>query len=430
MIFKNITLIDENMVPCENMFLATRDNKIEYIGREEPKKDYGRVIDGKNRLLIPAFYNAHTHSPMQLLRGYGENLSLMDWLFKRIFPFEAQLNSNDIYFGALMHTAEMARFGIVGATDMYKDGMSLCRAFADGGVKGNISTGCTCFDDREFSEMHDYEETLSMISEYKGYDNGRIMPEFSLHAEYTSTPKIVETLANTAKRVGTRMNVHVSETENEVRECKERRDGKSPVKYFADLGFFDVPSTAAHCVHIDDEDIEILKSHRVSVATCPKSNLKLASGVCPADKLLKKGVNLALGTDGTASNNNLNMLEEIKFFALIHKGISADPKIITPAEALYAATRAGALSQGREDCGILKEGFRADIAMLDISDVYMKPVHNILNNLIYSAAGTDVCMTICDGKILYENGEYKAVDIERAEYEVEKSRKRILNELS
>lgn len=429
MIFKNITLIDEKMIPRENMFLGTRGAFIAYIGETEPREDYGREIDGKNRLLIPAFYNAHTHSPMQLLRGYGENLSLMDWLFKRIFPFEAQLTSEDIYYGALLHTAEMARFGIVGATDMYKDGISLCRAFADGGVKGNISTGCTCFDDRSFTEMHDYRETLNMLSEYKDYDDGRIMPEFSLHAEYTSTPKIVGTLADTAKRAGTGMNVHVSETENEVKECKERHGGKSPVEYFADLGLFDVPATAAHCVHIDDGDIEILKKHNVSVATCPKSNLKLASGICPADKLLKKGVNLALGTDGTASNNNLNMLEEIKFFALIHKGINSNPELITPAQALYAATRAGALAQRRCDCGLLAEGFRADIAMLDISGVYMKPVHNILNNLIYSAAGTDVCMTVCDGKILYENGEYYAVDVEKASYETEKSKKRILKRL-
>ena len=208
-----------------------------------------------------------------------------------------------------------------------------------------------------------------------------------------------------------------------------KRQGKSPVKYLADLGVFDVPTTAAHCVHIDEEDIAILADKKVTVASCPKSNMKLASGFCPVGKLLQSGANVALGTDSVASNNNLNMLEEIKTFALIHKGVSGDPTLITPAEALYAATRAGAVAQGRQDCGYLKEGYKADIVALNIDTIYMRPSHNQLNNLVYASCGSDIVMTMVDGRVLYDRGSFQHLDIEKLLYETEHSCQRILREL-
>ncbi|MBO4896789.1 MAG: amidohydrolase [Clostridia bacterium] len=431
MLFKNITVVDANFDVKNNIYLGTEGKYITYIGGKEPQnaEKFGKVYDGAGKVIIPAFYNAHSHASMNLMRGYAENLSLMNWLFDKIFPFEACLTDNDIYYSTLLSVAEMLRYGIVGTTDMYMKWQALGRAFLDGGVKANFSVGCTCPEDKSFYDIKDYQDTLQMISEFDGAGDGRLIPEFSLHAEYTSTERIATELAAEAKKAGSRIHVHVSETKSEVEECKKRHGGKSPVRYLADCGIFDVPATAAHCVWIDDDDMEILKEKKVSVATCPKSNLKLASGICPTARLIKKGVNVAIGTDSVASNNNLNMIEEMRFFNLLQKGINNDPCLITPKETLYAATRAGALSQGREDTGLLKEGFKADLTVISTEKIYMKPTHDILNNIIYSSDGADVIMTVCDGEVLYENGEYKKLDIEKITAEAEKTRIRILGEL-
>ena len=431
MLFKNITLIDGNFDVKSNMYLGTEGKYITYIGCKEPEnaEKFGKAYDGSGKVIIPAFYNAHSHASMNLMRGYAENLSLMNWLFDKIFPFEARLTDNDIYYSTLLSVAEMLRYGIVGTTDMYMKWRALGRAFLDGGVKANFSVGCTCTEDKSFYDIKDYKDTLQMIKEFGGAGDGRLIPEFSLHAEYTSTERVATELAAEAKKAGSRIHVHVSETKSEVEECKKRHGGKSPVRYLSDCGVFDVPATAAHCVWIDDDDMEILKEKKVSVATCPKSNLKLASGVCPTAKLLEKGVNVAIGTDSVASNNNLNMIEEMRFFNLLQKGINKDPQLITPKQTLYAATRAGALSQGREDTGLIKEGFKADLTVMSTDKIYLKPTHDILNNIIYSSDGADVLMTVCDGEVLYENGEYKKLDIEKITAEAEKSRVRILGEL-
>lgn len=426
MLFKNISLIDENMHLQENMYVGTKGNIISYIGSALPENssDYGEPFDGNGKLLIPGFFNAHSHAPMYLMRGYGENLSLSDWLNTRIFPFEAKMTGSDMYTGCLLNIAEMLRFGIVGSSDMYLDIASTAKAFADSGMKGNVSLSFTCFTDDEYSSFPHLTKTLDAIAEYK--DHELVTPEFSLHAEYTSTEKTVRALAEKAQKANSAIHVHVSETADEVLKCKKRHHGKSPVSYLADCGVFDVPTIAAHCVHIEDSDIEILKEKNVTIASCPKSNLKLSSGICPAYKLIEKGVNVALGTDSVASNNNVNMIEEIRFFSLLQKHLSADATAISPAEALYAATRAGAMAQRRADTGVIKEGFCADLAVLDINKIYMHPAHDILSNLIYSASGNDVYLTMVNGKVLYQNGEYFTIDTEKLKFEADKITKRIL----
>lgn len=429
MLFCDISLIDENFQLQENMYLGTIGNKIAYIGKNPPAQPelYGEVYaKNKGKLLIPGFYNAHSHIYMHILRGYGENLSLMDWLNTRIFPFEAKLTDSIMHDAALCGIAEMLRFGIVSTSDMHLLAPSMGHAFASSGIKANLSTCCTAFGDEAYPETPNYPAALQMLKDNPAYDGDRIRAEFSLHAEYTSTEKVARGLAEMAKEYKTGIHVHVSETASEVNDCRGRHQGKTPVEYLADCGIFDVPTTAAHCVHLTDEDIDILHTKNVTVATCPKSNLKLASGVCPVTKLLAKGVNVAIGTDSVASNNNLNMLEEIKTFALLQKGILQDPTVITPAEALYAATRAGALGQGRTDCGLLKEGYRADIAVVDTNQIYYQPAHNQLNNLIYSGCGTDICLTMVDGQVLYQDGEYPTIDLEQALWKTEQARKEIL----
>ena len=225
------------------------------------------------------------------------------------------------------------------------------------------------------------------------------------------------------------MHVHVSETKKEHEECKERHGGKTPVKYLSDLGLFDTRTTAAHCVWVEPEDMDILKEKNVSVASNPISNLKLASGVCNVPELLRRGINVTIGTDSVSSNNSLNFIEEMKAFAIASKMMYSDPTAVSPKQTAAAATVNGAKAQGRNDCGVLDKGYRADLAVIDVSGPNMHPVHDMLNNLVYSASGSDVCMTMCDGKVLYRDGEFTTIDIEKTIFETEQETKKILSSL-
>lgn len=430
MLFENVSYVDENMCVQDNMYIGIQGEHITYISDKPPleKSVFGEIRSNlNNKMLLPGFYNPHSHMPMSLLRGYGEGLSLQDWLFKKIFPFEAKMNARDIYSATILAAAEMLRFGIVSCTDMYYFGHEMGQAFMQAGVKANFAVTCSFASNEEYNSLAHYKQTVEMVKEFG--NNSRLIPEIALHAEYTTNENTARGVALAAKELGIATQVHVSETKKEVEECRQRHNGATPVKYLAQCGIFDVRSTAAHCVHITEEDRDILKEHNVSVVTCPKSNLKLASGVCNVGALLKKGINVAVGTDSVASNNNLNYLEELKFFKLLSCLPEGRADELTIEQALYAGTRAGAIAQGREDCGIIQVGNRADIIMMDLDKVYLKPQRKSVAEIIYSGCGTDVCMTMVDGKVLYDNGEYSTIDIEKAEFEAQKSIDRILNEL-
>lgn len=377
---------------------------------------------------MTGFVNSHAHSPMTLMRGYGENLALQDWLGSKIFPFEAKLRDEDVYNGTLLAMAESIRFGIVSTTDMYYFSEAMIKAIIESGTKNNISRSITNFTGADLWSLEGALEMKSIFEKYNGAEHGRIRVDMSLHAEYTSDPATARALAEYTKEIGANMHVHVSETKFEHDACKEKY-GLTPTQYFAAQGLFDTRTTAAHCVWLEGEDFDIIKEKGVTVASNPVSNLKLASGVCNVPELLKRGINVAIGTDSVASNNSLNFIEEIKTFALASKMYYKDPTSVTPLEALRAATLGGAIGQGREDCGKLAVGCKADLIVLDTDQPHMKPVHNILNNIVYSASGSDVILTMVDGRVLYKDGDYKTIDIERAIFEVEKSTKRILGEL-
>ena len=429
MIFKNISILDENFQIRNDMYVGIEGSRIDYVGDKAPEKNYGEVISGKTKLIMPGFYNSHAHSPMALMRGYGENLSLQDWLVKKVFPFEAHLDSNAVYWGTMLCMAESLKYGIVSSSDMYFFVSDMAKAIADAGTKANISRAISGTGDSDISSMDSIKEMKTAAGSIHGSHEGRILMDVSLHAEYTSDRKIAEYLADYAKNSGFRMHVHVSETEKEHLECKERHEGMTPVAYLADCGLFDVPTTAAHCVWVEDEDIDILKRQGVTVAANPVSNQKLASGLAPLAKFLERGVKVAIGTDSVASNNNLNFIEEIKSFALVGKVGAMNPEAITPTQALRAATIEGALSQGRYDCGVIREGNRADIIMIETSGVNMHPVHDMLNNLVYSMTESDIRMTMVDGRILYKDGEYVTIDEEKTIAETEKAAANILKRL-
>ena len=433
MLFKNIQIIDSSFNALRGVTVALKDDIIAYVGSWDDlpdKENWGEVIDGNGKLLVPGFYNSHGHTPMTLLRGYGENLSLRDWLELKIFPFEGRLNPDDVYFATLLGIAEMLRFGTVSVSDMYMLCDSMAQAVLDSGFKCNLSRAITGDDEIPYIKMPAHADVESRVKKYHLSGNGRLRIDISLHAEYTSTPSIAKAVAAHCGSLGLNMHVHVSETRFEHEECKTRHEGRTPARYLADAGVFDTPAIAAHCVWVEDEDLDILADKGVTLAANPVSNLKLASGICPIHKAMSKGINIGLGTDSVASNNNLNMFEEMKLHAILHKATTGDPSFITPAQSLACATVNGARAQGRYDCGSVKPGNKADLVVIDSNSPNMRPCHNALNNLVYAATGSEVIMTIVDGKVLYRDGAWPSIDIDYVRDRVEASRERILRELA
>lgn len=428
MLFRNIDLLDENFALQRGQYVGVKDGVIAYIGDTAPAEDYGASYDGRHRLLLPGFFNVHSHAPMTLLRGYAENLPLQRWLNEKVFPFEDKLSDESAYYGTLLAIAEMLASGTVSFTDMYffLDGMT--KAILESGIKCNLSRGLTVFDDSDYEQTAAYQDNLRLLDEWNGANGGRLLADLCIHGEYTSTPKVVEAVAAQAKARGARMHIHLSETQAEHEECKQRH-GMTPAAYMQARGVFDVPATAAHCVWLEGEDFDILKAHGVTVACCPASNLKLASGYADIPRMLDMGINVALGTDGAASNNNLNILQDIYLFGVVYKGFYRDSTLITPAQALYAATRAGALSQGRTDTGRLAVGCRADLCVINTDTPQFTPMTDAACNVVYAAQGADVRLTMVDGEVLYRDGAYTTIDIEKVKAEAQRHTDAILRSL-
>ncbi len=431
MLFSDITLIDENFASQEHQWIGTIDGRIAYVGDAEPENPahFGEVYPGHDRVLMPGLYNAHSHAPMTLLRGYAENLPLQTWLFERIFPFEDKMTAEDCYWATKLACAEMLRYGTVSFSDMYYHSRDCVRAVREAGMKCNMSDTLIAPQEKSYDEYPLAAANRAYLEELQGADDGRILIDFNVHAEYTTNPLSVRTLAEAAKEAGVRVQVHVSETHSEHEECKERHGGLTPVQYFDSLGLFDVPVTAAHCVWIEGEDFDILADRGATVAANPVSNMKLASGFAPIPRMLERGINVALGTDGCASNNNLDMFQDLYVLALVCKGAASDPTLISPAQALRIATRNGALSQGREDCGLVREGMRADLVVLDASGPSWHPTGDAASHAVYAGHGADVVLTMVDGRVLYRDGNWTTVDVEEAKAHVEAAKQRILQDL-
>ena len=428
MLFRNIDLLDENFALRRGQYVGVKDGVIAYISDTAPAEDYGASYDGRHRLLLPGFFNVHSHAPMTLLRGYAENLPLQRWLNEKVFPFEDKLSDESAYYGTLLAIAEMLASGTVSFTDMYffLDGMT--KAILESGIKCNLSRGLTVFDDSDYEQTAAYQDNLRLLDEWNGANGGRLLADLCIHGEYTSTPKVVEAVAAQAKACGARMHIHLSETQTEHEECKQRH-GMTPAAYMQARGVFDVSTTAAHCVWLEGEDFDILKAHGVTVACCPASNLKLASGYADVPRMLDMGINVALGTDGAASNNNLNILQDLYLFGVVYKGFYRDSTLITPAQALYAATRAGALSQGRTDTGRLAVGCRADLCVINTDTPQFTPMTDAACNVVYAAQGADVRLAMVDGEVLYRDGVYTTIDIEKVKAEAQRHTDAILRSL-
>ena len=397
----------------KNAYLGIDGDTIDYIGEKAPAAAYDAEKDMKDMLIAPGLINCHGHTAMTLLRGVGSDLTLQEWLFDRIMPIESKLTPEYVKVGNQLALLEMIATGTTSYSDMYFFPETAVENAVASGIKANISRPVQCFDPNEtYAQNTQARESIELFKRYHGVGDDRVRIDFAIHGEYTNQPHIVEAYSADCKALGGRMQLHLSETEKEHQECIQRY-GMTPSQWFDKLGTFDSPCAAAHCVWVTEEDMDIMKARNVAVIHNPTSNMKLASGFAPIPRMLEKGLLVTLGTDGCASNNNLNMLEELHLLSVIHKGYARDPRLIPATQALNIATRNGAALQGRDDTGSLSVGKKADLIAVDLNRPHLIPNLDAVALMCYSAQGSDVAMTMVNGKILYENGEFLTLDAEK-----------------
>ena len=351
------------------------------------------TIDATGTAILPPFYNTHTHAAMSLLRGYADDMPLQRWLNEYIWPYENKMTAADIREGSRLAIREMIQTGTVFFSDMYFEIGETIAVAKEFGIRAAI--GVTFVESHSKSQQ---EEKLDMLRHWGDPTNGLITLTIAPHAIYTVGSNLLVKCAEVARSLGMKLHIHLSETRKEVEDCL-REHGTTPVRYLDSLGFLGPDVIAAHVVHVDEEEAAILASRGVTIAHCPCSNLKLASGIFPYRLLHDAGCRITLGTDGDSSNNNLDMREEMKFAALLAKASSGDPEVMPADEALAMATRNGAAAFGI-DAGVIQEGKLADALLVRLDDVRMQPCHNLVSNWVYAAGSSCIDTVICNGKIL------------------------------
>ena len=381
-----------------------------------------KTIYGSGKLLIPGLVNAHTHASMSLLRNCADDLLFNDWLFGRIFPLEEKLTADDCFWGMQLSIMEMLRSGTTSFIDMYSFMDALSQAVVDTGIRAVLSQGLIGDASDPSAGERRLREAFAAIEKWKGYDNLSFM--LAPHAPYTCDEGYQREVALEAKKHDLSINTHLSESLAEIETIREKY-GCSPIELFDKTGLLTDKTLAAHCVHVSDSDIALMAKRGVKVATNPVSNLKLANGVAPILKMQKAGITVALGTDGSASNNTLNMFRELSMLALIHKGVNYNAKAITASESFEIATKNGALAMNRSDIGEIKPGNIADLVVLNLDCPNMQPVNNPMASLAYSANGSEVETVIVGGKVLMENREFFTIDSDKVIYETTRISKRI-----
>lgn len=384
-----------------------KNGQIIYVARQEeineeynidfPVPKWDREIDCNGNLLMPGFKNAHTHSAMTLMRSLADDLPLQEWLETKIFPTEAKLRDDDIYYFTKLAIVEYLSSGITGIFDMYLIPDAVAKACCELGMRCVIVSGLNNF-------TSSIEQTER---EYLKWNQKDFLISYKLgcHAEYTCNKPLLEELSKLAHKYKAPVFAHMSETEKEVQECMERY-GMTPPAFFDSLGLFDFGGGIFHGVHVDDEDYGVFKRRNLSIVTNPASNGKLASGIAPIKQYLQKGIPVAIGTDGASSNNSLDMFKEMFLVSAFSNIKEKSASSISAKDIIRMATVNGSRIMGLDDCDVLASGKNADIIMIDLQQPNMQPIHNIENNIVYSGSKINVKMTMINGKILYENGNY------------------------
>ena len=415
LLFHDITLVsmDDVIGVCKHMYVGISDGKITYVSSCKPDDSlfgthHPRIIDGRGKVLMPGLINAHAHIAMTALRGYADDYKLQTWLNDHIFPVEGKLDEECVYYGAKLGMMECLSFGVTAIADMYFHEPQVARAACDCGIRANVCNAVLYFSPR-FDPEHDRTalELEALLREYK--DHTLVKPDASIHAVYTSKSDGWAWAREMAEKHQLGLQIHIQETKTELDECLETF-GKTPAEVFYEHGILNYPVNAAHCVWLTDHDMELFAKTGAVATHCPISNLKLASGVARVPEMLKRGVTVALGTDGVASNNNHDMFEEMKLGAILHKMTNSDASVMPAYESLKMATVGGAKALGRKNLGVIREGYDADVIMLDFDRPHLTPCYDVVSNLVYAAHGSDVVMTVVNGKVVFENGVFAAGD--------------------
>ena len=388
----------------------TNGSEITFVGKNHDKKA-DREIDLNGNLLMPAFKNAHTHSAMTFARSLADDLPLQPWLYDMIFPMEAKLNESDIYTLSRLAFLEYLSSGNSACFDMYYYPEAMAKASVDAGFR-TVMCGA----------VNNFKESVSLLDEYyQKYNsyNELISYRLGFHAEYTTSKELMNGIALLAEKHEAPVFTHSSETKSEVEGCLERY-GKTPTELFEELGLFNYGGGGFHSVWMSENDLEIYKKHGIWAVINAGSNSKLASGIAPLEKMQKAGINTAIGTDGPSSNNALDMFREMYLAAVTQKLKTSDAAACDAAELLKSATVGGAHCMGLYNCDIIDTGKKADLTVIDLHRPNMQPINNIIKNIVYSGSKENVKLTMINGKILYENGEFIDTDIEKIYYEAQK----------
>jgi 5-methylthioadenosine/S-adenosylhomocysteine deaminase len=413
----HVITMDPKRRVFERGSVAINGDKIVVVGKDVKEKA-DVVIDAKGKVVLPGLINDHTHLAMVLLRGVADDMALMPWLETKIWPIEKNLRAEDCYAGALLGCLEMIKSGTTCFADQYFFMENVARAVEEAGMRASLSYGIIELGDskRRESELRAGEK---LVKERNGTAKGRITTMFGPHAAYTCSPECLMKVKELAKKYKVGIHTHISETQEEVEQITEKY-GKRPVEHLDAIGFLGPEVLAAHCVWVTEREIKILKERGVKPVHNPISNMKTASGVAPVQEMLDAGIPVALGTDGAASNNALDMINEMKFAALLNKVHKLNPIIVSAATTLEMATINGAIGLGLgKKIGSLEVGKKADIIIVDFKKPHLTPLHNVVSHLVYSAVSSDVDTTIVDGKILMQGREVLALDedkvLERAQ---------------
>lgn len=382
------------------------DDKIAGINEAPADFKADKVIDAADKLIIPGLVNCHTHTYMSLFRNLADDIAFDEWLFQRIMPLEDKMGPEEAYWGAMLSCMEMLKSGTTTFLDMHMFKNQTAQAAVDCGMRGVISRGLVGSGRNDEGGIKRILEATEEMEKFKDHPNISFM--LGPHAIYTCDTEYLQIVLEKAKELNLPLHIHLSETRYEVAQSMEKY-GKTPVAYLNDMGFFDVKTVAAHCVHVTEEDRRILAEKNVGVALNPKSNMKLGNGFAPVAQMLEQGVNICLGTDSAASNNALNLFSEMNMTAMIHKGTAESAQSVSAVEVLRAATRSGANALNI-NAGAIEVGKLADLALLDLNRPQFCPRHNLVAALSYSANGSEVDTVLVGGNVVVENGRMANVD--------------------